>query len=143
MTIESKGTPLITKISRELATQEIEKWLDRKKVYDSTKESQKDSVDLLIEAVMNGDLTLNQTTNELRHILLFPDALNGEVKELVYKARLNDKMLIPHLQGVSPKDADGRLLAHTAALTSQPKELLKNLDSADKKIMMSIAVFFL
>lgn len=142
-TEQTKPTTLTPKISRELATQEIEKWLDRKKVYDSTREAYQDSIDLLIEAVMNGDLKLNHETNELTHKLLFPDVFGGGVTEFVYKGRLNDEGLTPHLQGVSPKDADGRLLAHVAALTAQPKGILKKIDSADKKIMMSIAVFFL
>jgi hypothetical protein len=128
------------KVSREQATQEVEQWLDRKKVYASTREAQKDSIETLIEAMMNGDLTLDEKTNELNHKLLFP---LDEVKELKYKSRLNDKMMRPHLQGVKSNDADGRLNALTACLTSQPKAVIENLDSADKRIMMSIAVFFL
>lgn len=128
-------------VSREKATEEVEGWLDKKKVYPSTREAQKDSVDLLIEAIMSGDLTLDTLKNEFVHKLLFP--LDDGPKELRYKARLNDKMLKPYLQGVKSTDADGRLAAHTAALTSQPKAIIEALDSADKKIMMSIAVFFL
>jgi hypothetical protein len=134
---------MIGKISIEIATLEIDNWLDKKKVYESTRESQKDNIDLLIESVMRGDITIDETTNEITHKLLFPDAVNDAVREMKYKPRLNDAALTPHLQGVSPKDADGRLLAHVAALTAQPKAILRNLDSADKKIMMSIAVFFL
>ena len=128
------------KISKEKATEEINGWLDKKKVYETTREQQKDSIDLLIEAMMNGDLILDEKTNELKHKLLFP---LSETTELVYKSRLNDKMLRPHLQGVKANDADGRLTAHISALTSQPKAVIDSLDSADKKIMMSIAVFFL
>jgi len=129
-------------VTNEVAMAEVTAWLDKKKVYPSTRETQKDSIDLLVEAIMAGDLTYDEDKNEFVHKLLFPDAVGG-VTEFRYKARLNDRMLIPHLQGVKSNDADGRLLAHTAALTSQPKELLKGIDSADKKIMMSIAVFFL
>lgn len=128
------------KVSREQATEEVNGWLDKKKVYESTRESQKDSVDILVEAMMAGDLVLDEKTNEFTHNLLFP---LDEIKSLKYKSRLNDKMLRPHLQGVKSNDADGRLAAHTAALTSQPKAVIESLDSADKKIMMSIAVFFL
>ena len=131
---------MLKKVSREEALAEVTSWLDKKKVYDSTRESQKDSIDLLVEAMMNGDLTLDSTTNEFTHKLLFEE---GDVKELKYKSRLNDRMLKPYLNGVKANDADGRLLAHTAALTTQPKAILEALDSADKKIMMSIAVFFL
>ncbi len=129
-------------VTREQATIEIESWLNKKKVYQSVREAQKDSVDLLIEAMMTGDLVLDQEKNEFIHNILFPDAIGG-VTEFRYKSRLNDKMLIPHLQGVKSNDADGRLLAHTAALTDQPPALLKGIDSADKKLMMAIVIFFL
>lgn len=131
---------MIEKVTRDAATIEITGWLDKKKIYESTREAQKDSVDLLIDAMVNGDLTLDQTTNELTHKLLFP---LEDVKILKYRARLNDSILRPHLVGVKPSDADGRLLAHTAALTNEAKGILSQLDSADKKIMMSIAIFFL
>lgn len=131
------------KVTREQATIEVNSWLDKKKVYESTRESQKDSIDLLIEAMVSGDLTLNQDTNEFKHKLLFPENTSNEIVDLTYKSRLNDKMLKPYLNGVSPKDAEGRLTAYVSALTTQPKGLLEGLDTADKKIMLSIAVFFL
>lgn len=130
------------KVTHEVAVEEIEGWLDYKKIYNSTREENKSSIDLLTEAMEVGDLTLN-ADHEFVHKLLVPEALSNEIQELKYRARLNDNMLKPHLQGVKATDADGRLLAHVAALTNQPKNVLSKLDSSDKKIMMSIAVFFL
>ncbi len=128
-------------VNRETATLEIESWLDKKKVYESTREAQKDSIELLIEAMMAGDLTLDPKTNEFLHKLLIPESAG--ITEMKYRARLNDAILRPYLNGVKGGDADGRLLAYTAALTGQPKNILSALDTADKKIMMSIAIFFL
>ncbi len=128
-------------VDKETATKEIESWLDKKKVYEVTRESQKDSIDILIEGIMNGDLSLDEKTNEFIHKLLVPDSAG--ITEMKYRARLNDAMLRPYLNGVKSGDADGRLLAYTAALTQQPKNILSALDTADKKIMMSIAIFFL
>lgn len=128
-------------VDRDTATLEIESWLDKKKVYESTREAQKDSIELLIEAMMAGDLTLDSKTNEFTHKLLIPESAN--ITEMKYRARLNDAILRPYLNGVKGGDADGRLLAYTAALTQQPKNILSALDTADKKIMMAIAIFFL
>jgi len=129
-------------VTREQATLEVNSWLDKKKVYESTRESQKDSIDLLIEAMVNGDLKLDPDFNFI-HKLLVPEVLNGEVAELKYKLRLNDKMLKPCMNGVKSNDADGRLTAYISALTGQVKGILEGLDTADKKIALSIAVFFL
>jgi hypothetical protein len=125
-------------VTREVAIVEIDNWLDQKKVYPSTRETCKADIDLLIDAMVAGDLILDN--GSFKHKLLFP--LEGLI-ELTYKPRLNDAMVKPHMQGVKNGDGDGRLAAHTAALTSQPKRIIESLDSADKKIMMSIMVFFL
>lgn len=130
------------KVTRDQATEEVNGWLDKKKVYESTREAQKDSIELLIEGIMRGDLILTDKF-EFVHKILIPEALDNEVLELTYKPRLNDKMLKPYLNGVKANDAEGRLTAYVSALTSQPKSVLESLDSADKKIMLSIAVFFL
>jgi hypothetical protein len=134
---------VVVKITRDQATAEVTGWLDKKKVYETTRELQKDSIDILIEAVMRGDLKLNPETFVFTHTLLEPESVNNEIKELTYKPRLNDKMLKPYLNGVKTTDAEGRLLAYVSALTGQVKGVLESLDSADKKIMLSIAVFFL
>jgi hypothetical protein len=133
----------MAKVSLEIATEEVTKWLDKKKVYTSTRELYKDSVDTLIEAMVEGDLSLDTETFVFTHKLLMP--LEGElsITEFKYKHRMNDNMLKPHLNGVKPSDADGRLTALIAALTDQPKNIISKLDSADKKICTSIAIFFL
>ncbi len=48
-----------------------------------------------------------------------------------------------HLQGVKPSDADGRVGAYIAALTSTPKAVINCLDTEDYGIAQSIAIFFL
>ena len=130
----------MAKVTREVAEQEISAWLDKKKVFQSEREKNKDSYEHLVDAMCEGYLELDDQTFEFTHKLIEP--LN-ETPSLKYKARLNDKMLKPHLNGLKPTDAEGRLLAYGAALTTQPKAVLEGLDSADKKIMMAILVFFL
>lgn len=129
------------KITREVATNEINGWLDKKKVYDATRETNRESIEILIEAMTKGDLSLNDK-GEFTHKLLFPDALNGAATEFKYKARLNDDMVRSHKQGIKANDFEGMWAAYGAALTAQPKKLINLLDSADKKIFNAIVVFF-
>lgn len=130
------------KINRETAEAEVNAWLDKKKVFDSTKETQKDFIDILVEAVVQGVLVV-ETDGKLKHILLFPFGEDTKITSLSYHLRLNDKMLKPCLNGVKAGDGDERMLAYIAALTEEPRGLLANLDSADKKIATAIAIFFL
>lgn len=139
MTIESK------KITREQAEAEVTAWLDKKKIFQSTRERLEDNVELLIDAIQEGTLVLNQDDWKFTHTLLHPFGSDESAKitSLVYRSRLNDKLLKPCVQGVKANDADGRLLAYIAALTDQSRGLLESMDSVDKKIAMAIAVFFL
>ena len=130
----------MAKVTREQAEKEITSWLDKKKVFDSQREENKASYELLVDAMMEGYLTLDSTTFEFKHKLIEPLT---ETFDLTYKSRMNDKMVKPHLNGVKPTDAEGRLLAYGAALTTMPKAVLEGLDSSDKKIMIAILVFFL
>jgi hypothetical protein len=47
------------------------------------------------------------------------------------------------MQGVKASDGDGRVCAYVAALSSQPKEVIKHLDTEDYAIATAVAVFFL
>lgn len=132
------------KITKEIAQAEVESWLDKKKILPSTKELYSDYVDTMIDAVCEGILVLDPTTFVWKHKLMFND-LGGEETflELSYRVRMNDKLMQPHMKGVKQGDADGRLNALVAALTDQPKGIIASLDTQDKKIAMSIAIFFL
>lgn len=130
-------------VSKEVAEAEVNSWLEKKKIFDSIKEQNRDQIDLLVEAVSNGTLTLDGNTFEFTHKLLHPFGVDEKVTALTYKSRLNDRMLKPKLNGVKANDGDARLLAYIAALTDQPRGILEEMDSLDKKIAMAIAIFFL
>lgn len=130
-------------IVKDVAEATINKWLDTKKVFKTTRETNADSINLLIEAVMEGCLTHNESDNSLTHVLLHPQQSEQPVTSLTYKGRLNDNMLQKYLKGVASNDGDARLNAIIAALTDQPRGVINALDSIDKKISMAIAVFFI
>ncbi len=131
-------------VSKEVATKDIDRWLDYKKVRDSKREANKEYIDSLVAAVCDGLLVVNDDLT-ITQTLLFPiEDKEGKdaFKTLEYKARLNVSLLHLHMNGIKPGDNDGRLLAHVAALTAKPKELIKKIDTEDYGIALSIAVFF-
>lgn len=131
-------------VSLEVAEKEVGKWLDHKRVKQSTREEKttKESIEELVGAVMDGDLTLGEDFS-WQHHLNFPLGKNEDVKTLSYKPRLGVGTTHRHLEGVKSGDADGRLLAYVAALTNKPKSILKTMDTVDYGIARGIAVFFL
>lgn len=129
-------------ISRDIGQQEIEKWLDYKKISHKKREIQKDHIDSLVDAICDGSISLKDDFT-IVHNLKFPTDGELPVKTLEYKPRLKMETIHMHLQGVKSQDADGRLCAHVAALTSKPKDLVRKLDTEDYTIAQSIAIFFL
>lgn len=133
----------MAKVNQEQAAKEVENWLNYKKVSNKEKDVNADTIEQLADAVSGGILSLDPKEFVFKHKLLFPVGNEEITKEISYKPRLNDRMLVTHLKGVKSNDADGRLTAYICALTDQPKHIIKELDTADKKISMAIAIFFL
>jgi len=129
------------KVAREIATKEVEGWLEYKRIKTAQRESNKDSIESMIECVMEGDLEINSVTNEITHNLNFP--IDEAIKKLIYKPRLNDSMLEPFMKGVKPSDGFAVSLAYIAALTNQTRGTLGKLDTGDMRIARSIMVFFM
>jgi hypothetical protein len=129
-------------VSIEKATEEVNAWLDAKKIFPSQREKEKESITIIVDAVRYGSLTINPDTFELTQKLLFPIGESSGITELKYATRLNDLMLRPYLKNVDPRDADERLVAYIAALTSSNKGLLHHLVDVDKKVAREIVVFF-
>lgn len=133
---------LSKKVSADVAKKDIDKWLDYKRVKETKRESYKEQIESLVDSVADGDLVLSEE-HELVQTLRFP--LDGELAltELKYKPRLKVSTIHTHLNGVKSTDADGRICAYVAALTSKPKAVIKGLDTEDYSIAQSVAVFFL
>jgi hypothetical protein len=127
------------------AKEEVEGWLDYKKIRDKKREDFKSSVDNLIDLVQDGVLVVN-SDNTITHILNFPIDMggnNGPVSEIKYKARLEERESRGVLAQLKTGDAtDNRLIAKFCALTGQSIGFQGKLDSSDMSIAQEILVFF-
>ena len=127
-------------VSKEIAEAEIKKWLDVKKVRDTKRESYKESVSTLIEAVCSGNLVLNED-NSLTHTLSFPVRADNAFKTLTYKSRLDVNTRMKYSEGVI--GGEPRIVATIAALTGQGNLIIASMDTEDYGIASSVALFFL
>lgn len=127
------------KVDPAIANTEVSEWLDHLRITPGLRQTHKDMIDTLVEAVSLGMVEINEDQT-LTQNLQFPV---GEITQLKYKNRLNDFMLEPYLKGVKASDGDGRILAYKAALTSTLKSVLQKLDSSDQRVANSIVVFFI
>jgi hypothetical protein len=133
------------KIATEVATAEVNKWLDLKKIGEKKREDKKDSIDSMIGAICEGMLTIDDR-GTITQKLKFPikdESGKVELEELKYKPRLSTAQIQACLQGTKLTDLYALPIALISALTDQAKTIIKLLDSEDSSVGQSIANFFL
>ena len=130
------------KVVKEVAVEEIEKWLDYKKVSELKRENLKENINSLVSAISEGTLIVTEK-NELEQTLNFPFEGDVVTNKFTYKPRLTIKEVNNKMTGIKPGDADGRVTGYISALTMQPIELIKKMDTEDYSVAQNIAIFFL
>lgn len=133
----------MTVVPETLAAQEIESWLDYKKISDRKRETNADTIASMTEAISEGVLTLDSNSYVLTHKLKFPVGTEVETKELKIKPRVKVGDIHQQMKGVKATDVDERIIAILAALTDKPKAFLKSLDAEDYSVLQNIAIFFI
>ena len=137
-------------ITPEVAQQDIDKWLDYKKIGQHKRELLKEAIDTIYDALVSGELTIKEDFTIL-YRLKFPvssavagsDEPSKELKELSFKPRLNGEQLEARLKHMKATDTASRVRAYIQALTNAPEVLLKKLDTSDLDVCQSIAGFFI
>ena len=133
------------KLNQELAKKEITTWLDYKKIKPKKREEQSESVEMLVEAFMDGDLVLNEETFVLTQKLVWPlkdEDGKDSVMELNYKPRLRLADVKTKLTKVKTNDIQGMLLCYMSGLTQENSGLLATLDTEDYRLAQTITSFF-
>jgi hypothetical protein len=133
-------------VSVEVATATVNEWLDFKKIPDARKAALSGMIEVLVNAVSEGHLSLDEETKTWNHALIFPIENNDgvvTVRELKYKARINEFDKSNPKRVVKGTDFDSQMLVAKLALTKADVNVLKSLDeSTDKQISDAIAIFF-
>lgn len=138
------GAPTGKKVINEaVARKDVERWLDFKKVGASKREDNSAAIDGIVAAVMDGDMIISQEGHEITHVLRFPIGNNNAIKELNYKARLSIKERNKKLKGTKATDTADYLVALIAALASENKAVIEELDTEDHNIAQNVALFFI
>ncbi len=134
-----------TKISQDVATKEIVRWLDFKRIRDNKRKELKTTIKDLVEGVMDGTLVVDEKCNIIQKLQTPIEDDEGKpfAEKLTFKPRLKVKEIHKRLEGVEPKDYDGRVLAYVAELTGQSKGVVGNLETDDYTISQTIVVFFM
>ncbi len=127
------------KLTREKALNEVEKWLDIKRIRPSVREEQKEAIEGMVECFELGIFSMNDETNEITHKLQF----ESSISELTYKTRINSAQFSKYSRKLKAGDTQGFINAKIACLTGQNTTIIANLDHEDSKIANQIAIFFI
>lgn len=132
-------------VTREIAEQEVSKWLDIKRVKSKKRDDMSDSIEALIDCFEDGTLRLNDE-GELIQSLIFPITNpDGEVtvKELTYAPRVKVRSINNAMKNVKTGDYRGMVCGYIVALTGKVKGIIDSLDEDDYRVGQTISMFFL
>lgn len=128
-------------VSTAIATAEINKWLDSKKIGGSKRAKYKHHIAEMVSAVEDGYLKLDENL-VLHQTLKFPFKEEVTTENLTYKPRMsgNDRD-----EATKHSDGSGSDIVYCfgAFLTGKVKAFLKKLDSEDHAIMQAVVMFFM
>ncbi len=139
----------MNKVALEVAEKEVSGWLDLKKVNNSKRKSKKDQIETLVNAVCEGEVSINKDGTIIQTLKFAPisDTDSKEkidpLKSLVYKSRLSGAQRAAAMKNGSDGDWMKVIFATASALTGEMKETFASLDTEDLGIVMAIASFFL
>lgn len=135
----------MNKIAKEVAIQEVNEWLDFKKIKDNKREESKQQIEELVTSIESGILVIDENKNIIQ-TLEFPITNNVNeitVSKISYKPRLNVRELNDKLKAVKGTDVDARIMAYATALTGEVGSIIGKLDTEDYRLTSSIVMFFL
>jgi len=130
-------------VTPEIALKEVTGWLDKKRVMGKEREKKQDEIDVMVDAVVNGILSIDEA-GIITHKLLFPvEDKDGNIAidTLSYRLRIDTATINQKLQGV--KMDMSMISAYGAALTGRLIGEVNKLDTQDSKILRTIATFFM
>lgn len=128
-------------ITKEIATEEVNGWLDYKRVRPSKRQEKEDHVQGMIECVEDGIFVINEDFT-ITFNVLWPEEI-GNIKTLTFKPRISDREIDNYYKRLDKKSTTSFILARKAALTGINTTILMNMDTEDSTIADHITAFFL
>lgn len=128
-------------INNKTARQEVEKWLDFKRVKAKKRQESEDSIESMIESFEDGTLVLKED-HSIDMKLTFEVGNDKEIKTLNFKPRLTTGEITKRLKVLKNPTTDERIMAYISALTGQNTAILSELDTEDSRIAQNISIFF-
>lgn len=129
-------------VSKDIATKEINAWLDFKKINPKRRESLKGVIEAMITLVEEGTFVIQPETFVIEHNLNMPLGKDGQIKQLNYKPRISVASVQDNLNGINSDDGIQLTLSYVMAMCGEARSILRGLDTEDYRSADLVAVFF-
>jgi hypothetical protein len=130
----------MSKFPLEDAKLEFSKWAESKKLSNKILEKHDDDSEIIIDAIQEGILVLDEENNFIQ-TLQFP---KEKLQTLKYKNRVTKGELAASTKGIKTDDLIGNMsICYISCLTGENRNDIRTLDSVDSSLGEHIAAFFL
>jgi len=135
----------MSKVSNELAVNEMTRWLDYKKIKPAKRESNKEQADLIVSCIEEGQIEIDEECN-MKFNLNFPihsDEGDVMLASMIFKPRLKVHEISAKMKGVKATDIDARMAAYISASAQINSGQVRNLDTEDFNVAQAVILYFL
>jgi len=136
---ELSKTNLITPAQ---ALKDVERWLDYKKIGNSKREINKDFINMLADAVADGDLVLEEDF-KWKYTLKFPLENESPVRTISFMPRVSLKEINEYQGKAKASSGSDVMVMYLSLLSGVAKEVIRNFDTEDFNLISSIGIFFM
>ena len=127
-------------VSRDMAEREVSEYLDFKGVRPRRRIEKKEFIDIIIDGVEDGTMSIDAETKVLTHNLIHPC---GTSKSFKYAPRLVQGKIAERLRMSSKSDGHSALACYIAELTDNNISVVGLLDTEDNVIASAVAMLFM
>ena len=129
----------MSQVSREVAENEVNRWLDHKRVKESKRERNREAIEGIVEAVMDGTFTIDDEC-VITHKLSFGLGNDEVIKELKYIPRLTVGRIGEYTK--TAKTNDERVRGYIAALAGVANGIVATMETEDYSVAGNVVIFF-
>lgn len=130
-------------VDLELATNDVNKWLDEIRCKPHKREDHKDNIEKLIDMVQYGSLAFNEDHHFVMKLDFPIESGDEPITELVFKNRCPMPQIMQQMKNVDSGNFNEMYAAYAAVLTGKPKGVIKKLESPDFGVLRVIVGFWI
>ena len=127
------------KMSREVALNEVEKWMDIRRVRPTKRRNQSEAIEVLADAFIDGSLVLDDETGELTFNLAFPVKSK---EKIVFKPRVKVTEVNRYAEQNRKITGQSIVMNYLCASTGLMVAEAGDIDSEDYGIVQAIVGFY-